>query len=53
MNYYGFILLLIGGFMLGANNGINGMEMTPRNIFLTLVGMSCVFVGGFLMGRAL
>ena len=48
---YGIILALIGAVLLGASNGINGVEITLRNTILFLAGMSCLFVGGVLEGR--
>ena len=53
MYYYSFILTIIGAVLLGVSNGINGVELTLRNIFLFIIGTSCVFIGGQLVGRIL
>ncbi len=49
--YYSFILTIIGAVLLGVSNGINGVEMTLRNISLFIVSMSCVFIGGYIAGK--
>ncbi len=49
---WGLGLLLFGACLLDVNNGINNVEFTSRNVFLTLVGAACIYLGGLLMGLA-
>ena len=49
--FYALLFACVGGCLLGLNNGINDVSFTFRNVLLFLAGMTCVFIGGFLLGK--